>query len=587
MFDRKWIRKDIWRTEGDVETSASAVDRRNILATLHLTWEIHCVECAMPTCYSLCTFYSAREDGNCERSAYGIYPNRNFVGHYNYGADIRFRKWAKVEAKLADSYPVQIRYFLGRPFNVNFWSRLFNNANRKSNYRDGVFDEFLIECFSTEKTPFKLIFEHFEQKNELRQTRLRTDFTVSYGHNRFSIPFRSFALAGLKGYIHLCPEDTNTEKRIIFTWLDFVKFRKQESSQKENRSHRKIKCIAWDLDNTMWRGILIEDQQVFLNPESVRAIKLLDARGIIQTIVSKNNYEPCWEKIKEFKLDKYFVLPEINWDPKSKNLLKIVKQLNIGMADVGIIDDSPFERDEIKQHIPEVNIYTENDIQYIPSFPEFDVIVSEESKNRRIQYLVETNRVEDSDKFAGSYESFLISCAMHAEAFIPEEESQIRRCFELVQRSNQLNLSTIRYSESEFRSLLKDRLVVPVAINCKDRYGNYGIVGFSSLRIVKEPYLENFVISCRVAQKMVEYTFIKELCLVLRNAGFTKMMARLVTSAKNGPLIKVFQDLPFMVQDKTNNVQTLKLELKQEVHVAQVMSFKMDPKILEKIADSK
>ena len=103
---------------------------------------------------------------------------------------------------------------------------------------------------------------------------------------------------------------------------------------------KEIKCVIWDLDNTLWNGILTEDEEVKLREDAKNMIIELDSRGILNSVSSKNNYEDAMKKLEEFGLSQYFLYPEINWNPKSDSVGNIVKNLNISMDTVLFIDDS-------------------------------------------------------------------------------------------------------------------------------------------------------------------------------------------------------------------------------------------------------
>ncbi|HEY8934420.1 MAG TPA: HAD-IIIC family phosphatase, partial [Cyclobacteriaceae bacterium] len=401
-------------------------------------------------------------------------------------------------------------------------------------------------------------------------------FVIRQGYNRFSIPFIDFKMNDLEGYVYLYPESHEPEeKRLIFTWLDFVKYRKDKSAHAE--SSPTIKCVAWDLDNTLWQGILSEDSDVVLINHAVELVEQLDERGILQTIVSKNNFEPAWQKLKAFGLDHYFLHPAINWSQKSENIKVISKKLNIGIDAFAVIDDSSFERDEIKSALPTVRTYNEKQIVEILSYKAFDVPITTASKKRRESYLTKQVRDDARATFAGTYEDFLERCEMKVEAFIPTQEDDIFRCWELVQRSNQLNLSTTRYSIDEFKELLSKPDVMCLALRCTDRYGDYGIVGFSSIAFLTHyPILFDFVLSCRVAQKKIEHAFIKKLSTLLTSNGYDKLAVKFIKTVKNKPLLQVFDDLPFYVVDDTLNITYLHIDLTKPIELRNIMVFEMD-----------
>ena len=116
----------------------------------------------------------------------------------------------------------------------------------------------------------------------------------------------------------------------------------------------KIKCVVWDLDNTLWEGILQEGDNIVLKEEAAAVIKELDKRGILQSVSSKNDYESAKEKLEEFGLWEYFIYPQINWNPKSEAIETIAKSINIGIDTLAFVDDQEFEREEVSYYNKDV-----------------------------------------------------------------------------------------------------------------------------------------------------------------------------------------------------------------------------------------
>jgi FkbH-like protein len=130
--------------------------------------------------------------------------------------------------------------------------------------------------------------------------------------------------------------------------------------------------------------------------------------------------------------------------------------------------------------------------------------------------------------------------------FVPSDPAEIARCHELIQRSNQLNLSKRAYDRDEFAELVATPGIVPLAVECRDRFGDYGIVGFASVDERPDvPLLRDFALSCRVAQKRVEHTFFSWLGRREDARGHARVRAELVRTSRNGPLVRVFDELPF------------------------------------------
>jgi FkbH-like protein len=579
MFQIEWANKELASKEIPVTAEPSGIDKCTLQRILNMRWEEHCVECAVPECYTSCSLYKARQDGACARFVYGIYPNTNVAGHFDFGADITFRKWAKLEADLNQSFPGNVILHARQQSYTSLTREaktvIRNKFRNKYAFNNSLFDAFVIECYSPQPESFNLILEYFTEVNRFRKTQYRNSFVIKQGYNYFSISFADFKMNDLEGYVYLYPESHEPEKRLIFTWLDFVKYKANESNSAE--SSPKVKCVAWDLDNTLWRGILSEDKDVILIKHVAEVIRQLDERGILQTIVSKNDFEPAWQKLKAFELAHYFLYPAINWSQKSENIKAISKKLNIGIDTFAVIDDSMFEQDEIKSALPQVRTYSEKQINEILSYPEFDVATTILSKKRRESYLTEQVRDDAKAVFAGTYDDFLASCEMKVTALVPTDEDDILRCWELVQRSNQLNLSTNRYSIEEFKDLLSKPDVMSLALHCTDRYGDYGIVGFSSIAFLTHyPILIDFVLSCRVAQKKIEHTFIKKLSTLLSRKSYDELAVKFIKTTKNKPLLQVFDDLPFYVVDDTMDITYLRLDLTKSIILPDIMEFEMN-----------
>ena len=104
------------------------------------------------------------------------------------------------------------------------------------------------------------------------------------------------------------------------------------NNKKEQK--KSIKCVVWDLDNTLWQGVLLEDESVTLT-EGIREIIVeLDKRGILQSVASKNEFNTAMKKLQQLGLDEYFLYPQISWNSKSSSIQAIAKALNIGYSQV-------------------------------------------------------------------------------------------------------------------------------------------------------------------------------------------------------------------------------------------------------------
>jgi FkbH-like protein len=596
MFQVDWAQRRIWETEDNIVPAEkeSVLNRKDVRHTALLYWEEHCVECAIPACYSSCSLYISRADKRCARFAYGIYPNPHFQGLLDYGADIRFRRWAKLETRVfgksvtvdrhrrldrfnrsiitpgigagRHGYPLQPSFADGDAF-VSVKS-IFERVRNKyffTGWSQGdnvLYDEFVIECFSPEPDSFRLMLEHFDQELTVRHS-----FLIEPGWNFHTLPGAAFRFTSGPSSckITVAPEN-DEERRLIITWLDLVNYEPahRPTAPTVHTPANKVKCVAWDLDNTLWEGILAEDSETSLKLRlaALALVKNLDERGILQTIVSKNNFNDAWSVIERLGLQDYFLYPAINWRTKSSNLARIAQKLNINLDTFALIDDSSFERAEVQTSLPQVRVYAETEISRLLMRDEFDVPISSSTKHRRVSYLTEIKRDEQKEAFAGDYDAFLRSCKMKLRVFVPREQSHISRCLELIQRANQLNLSTRRYTAEEFGNLLSSDGVLCLAMECTDRFGAYGIVGFASVdESGSRPTLHDLVLSCRVAQKKVEHAFIQWLARRERARAGKVLVAMVVASERNQPIRQVFDDFHFRSVGERNGTTLMELDL--------------------------
>jgi len=553
----------------------------------------------------------ARRDLKCARFEYGIYPNPDFSGQFNFGADIQFRRWAKLQTPLhGKSLTLRTHRalsFLDRrltqmvnlvadalqPINpkrrLNGALVLFRNAVLQRLFRghpEEPYDQFVLECFSPQETAFQLMMEH-----HAGDYRLRHSFCICPGWNLLTLPAEQFRL-DVPGMIMLWPENSE-ERRLIFTWLDFVQFKSglglATAPTTPGLHAAKVKCVAWDLDNTLWQGTLAEarEEELRVRDDVVDIIRKIDQRGIIQTVVSKNNFEDAWRVVERLQLRDYFLHPAINWAPKSQNLENIAKNLNISLDTFALVDDSAFERAEVQNSLPQVRTYSIEQIPGLLGLAEFDVPVTQASQQRRASYLTEIERDREKKTYAGNYEAFLRSCKMKLRIFVPRDEAHVLRCLELIQRANQLNLSNKRYSSDEFHSLLSTPAILCLALDCRDRFGEYGIVGFVAIDERQSiPVIRDMVLSCRVAQKQVEHTFLEWLANYEAERGMKVLRAQLSPTERNAPLLQAFKDIPFSVIDDQGAGRLVELPLKAPISERNILAIETEdfhplPKVLK------
>ena len=197
--------------------------------------------------------------------------------------------------------------------------------------------------------------------------------------------------------------------------------------------------------------------------------------------------------------------PQISWEAKSGALAQIARSLNIGIDALALIDDSVFERTEVAAVHPQVRTYTEEQAEKLVDLPEFSVPATAESRTRRIMYRAEERRSALLAAEKTDITDFLRRCNLGITVFVPGTEEEKLRCYELVVRTNQLNMSGVKYTPEEFEGVLERAEHTNFGFSCADDLGSYGIVGFGQYRREGEKLIfTEFAMSCRVAGKFVE-----------------------------------------------------------------------------------
>lgn len=281
----------------------------------------------------------------------------------------------------------------------------------------------------------------------------------------------------------------------------------------------RIKCVVWDLDNTLWDGVLLESAALPpLRPHVRQVIEALDQRGILQSVASKNEPGPALAALAAHGLDQYFLYPQISWDAKSQAISQIAERLNIGIDTFAFIDDQPFERDEVLSVHPCVRAFTEERVESLPDLEDFIPLhVTEDSKNRREMYQKEALRSKAEEDFKGPQDAFLRTLGL-ALRLKPAREEDLYRAEELTVRTNQLNTTGVTYSAEQLRDLIASDHHQVIVAELEDKYGSYGAIGL--LLISEQPGLwcvDLFLMSCRVMSRGVGGVILTALRTTCRN----------------------------------------------------------------------
>lgn len=300
-----------------------------------------------------------------------------------------------------------------------------------------------------------------------------------------------------------------------------------------DENQQKIKCVVWDLDNTLWEGVLLEDKDVFLREDVVDIIKTLDNRGILQAIASKNEHDSAITKLKEFGIYEFFLYPQINWNSKSTSVKKIAELINIGMDSIAFIDDQIYECEEVKFSWPEVLCINVNDIKSVLNMPQFNPrFITEDSKKRREMYLCDIKRKKQEDLFEGPKEEFLSSLNMVFTISIVKE-GDLQRAEELSIRTHQLNSTGYTYSYEELDELRKSDKHKLLITSLDDNYGTYGKIGLSLIQCDEKIWtIKLLLMSCRVMSRGVGSVLLNYIMKLAKKSN-VKLRAEFVSNDRN------------------------------------------------------
>ncbi|PXX71481.1 methoxymalonate biosynthesis protein [Nocardia tenerifensis] len=260
-----------------------------------------------------------------------------------------------------------------------------------------------------------------------------------------------------------------------------------------------LKCLVWDLDNTLWRGTLSEGDEVTV-PDAVRAVlHELDTRGILHAVASKNDHDHAWARLEALGLAEYFVLPQINWGPKSESVRRIAERLDFAHGAMAFIDDQPTERAEVRYHLPDVRCYAAEQLSELTRLPEFTPRVSTvDSRRRRQMYQAGFERDAERAGYAGPDEDFLRSLELEMRIGRATDE-ELSRAEELTLRTSQMNATGVHYSDADLRALLADPTHEVLVISMSDRFGPHGAVGILLLDKAADAWhVKLLATSCRV-----------------------------------------------------------------------------------------
>ncbi len=322
---------------------------------------------------------------------------------------------------------------------------------------------------------------------------------------------------------------------------------------------RVAKALICDLDNTMWGGVVGEDgiDGIVLGHDAAgsgfqrlqRALLDIQSRGVLLGICSKNNaddVDEVFDRHPEMVLRREHVAASrVNWDNKADNLRSIAAELNIGIDSLAFIDDNPAECALIRSELPEVMVIELDvppgpDGNPVEGNPWFErLTLTAEDRDRTKLYAQQRER-EASATQAGSLEDYLRSLQT-VVSISPMADDDLTRAAQLTQKTNQLNVTTRRYSEAEVQALADDPSSRVLVARAADRFGDHGTIGLAITRSDGDRWsVDTLLLSCRVIGRGVETAMLAVVVDEAARDGATVVEGRFIPTAKNAPAREIF-----------------------------------------------
>jgi FkbH-like protein len=319
-----------------------------------------------------------------------------------------------------------------------------------------------------------------------------------------------------------------------------------------------------DLDNTLWGGVIgddgVEGIQLGAHGDGEAFYRLqhflkgLLRRGILLAVCSKNEMHNAllpFEKHPETVLKREdFAAFEANWNDKAENIRQIRQTLNIGFDSMVFLDDNPFERNLVRDLLPDVVVpeLPEDPADYVREISRLNLFEtiswSAEDSTRAELYRQEAQRRESQASFA-SVGEFLKSLEMRITV-ARFDSFHLPRIAQLMQRSNQFNLTTRRLSEAECETLMNDPAAIPLYAGLADRLGDHGLISI----VILEPRagelaITDWLMSCRVLTRGVEQYLMNTVFEHARRLGLARVTGEFIPTAKNGMVKDFFAQFNF------------------------------------------
>jgi FkbH-like protein len=320
------------------------------------------------------------------------------------------------------------------------------------------------------------------------------------------------------------------------------------------------KCLVLDLDNTLWGGVVGEEgiDGIALGTtypgsafvEFQNRVLDLRRRGVILAVASKNNpadVDEIFARHQSMVLRKeHFADMQVHWEPKSVSLTRIAKNLAIGLEHIVFADDNPAECEQVRGALPGVTVIQlpPQPERYIEALEEdgwFDTVSLSDEDRRRGELYQQRDQAEAMRAANTSIEDYYRALDMEMRV-APVDGSTLKRAAQLTQKTNQLNVTTIRYTEAELTQRMADPDWHLVTVGVTDKFGDNGIVGIMFAHAGQDSLdIDTFLLSCRVIGRTVETAMLAHLCDLAEQRNLRSLNGRLIPTSKNVPVRDLFE----------------------------------------------
>jgi FkbH-like protein len=335
------------------------------------------------------------------------------------------------------------------------------------------------------------------------------------------------------------------------------------------------KCLVLDLDNTLWGGVIGDDGlggirlgqgnaegEGFLAVQ--RWLRKLRERGVILAVCSKNTDSVAREVFLKHP-EMVLKLEDIscfvaNWNDKAANIRAIAQELNIGLQSLVFLDDNPAERAIIRRMLPEVAVpeVSGDPTDFIDAVERnryFELVMLGKEDLRRAQYYQANAERRQIESSSDGIAEFLQSLQMTAEVG-PISDLTLERSTQLINKSNQFNLTTIRRSTAEVLALSRDPQWITRTVSLKDRFGDNGLISVLLGKMNGDCIeIDTWLMSCRVLKRNVEQLLLNEICRVALDRGFRRIGGRYIPTAKNALVENHYSGLGFKLIERSDDGQ--------------------------------